>query len=93
MGGGVEPIIVVEGLMKDVVLLKAHQLVSGWRWKSVASHEMGRTVGLSSTSWEREADLQQTRRVILMHWAGTPIQRGRSGNQPYLRMRQSAALR
>ena len=52
-----------------------------------------RWVGLTSTFWERESDLQRHRRATLLYWAGTPDQRGCEGNRHYLAMRRSAAVK
>lgn len=86
----VEPTLNVERLEVDVIV--AHQFVRGWGGRISVLYET-RWVGLSSTSWEREADLQRSRRAILSYWAGSPIQRGSLSHMRYLRSRQGAALR
>ena len=86
----VEPTLDVERLEVDVII--AHQVVRGFGGRIAVLYET-RWVGLSSTSWEREADLQRSRKAILAYWAGTPVQRGSSGHQRYLRMRRGTALR
>ena len=86
----VESTLDVERLELDVIV--AHQFIRGWGGRISVLYET-RWVGLSSTSWEREADLQRSRRSILAYWTGNPIQCGGLSHQRYLRSRQGAALR
>ena len=86
----VELALDVERLEVDVIV--AHQFVRGWGGRISVLYET-RWVGLSSTSWERETDLQRSRRAILTYWAGNPVQSGSLSHARYLRMRQGAALR
>ena len=86
----VEPSIDVEYLEVDTIV--AHQFVRRRGGKIAVLYET-RWIGLASTSWEREVDLQRFRRAVLLYWAGKPVQRGNAGNQRYRDMRRSAASR
>lgn len=68
----VEPTLDAERLEVDAIV--AHLIVRGWGGRIAVMYEACSWVGLSSTSWECEADLQRSRRPILVYWAGTPVQ-------------------
>ena len=86
----VESFIEVERLEVDLIV--AHQFVRGSGGKIAVLYET-RWIGLTSSSWERETDLRRFRTAILRYWAGTPNQRGSTGNRRYQNMRRSAAAR
>ena len=71
--------------------ITGHQLVRG-RGGVIAVLYETHWAGLLSPSWERELDLQHSRRHILLYWSGTPTQH-RQANRLYRQMRIGAAQR
>ncbi len=75
----------------EVEKITGHQLVRG-RGGVIAVLYETHWAGLLSPSWERELDLQHSRRHILLYWSGTPTQH-RQTNRLYRQMRIGAAHR
>jgi len=75
----------------EVGKITGHQLVRG-RGGVIAVMYETHWKGLLRPSWEREMDLQHSRKQILLYWAGTPDQH-RQTNRLYRRMRIGAAER
>ena len=75
----------------EVERITGHQLVRG-RGGVIAVLYETHWAGLLSPSWERELDLQHSRRHILLYWSGTPTQH-RPTNRLYRQMRIGAAHR
>ena len=71
--------------------ISEHQLVRG-RGGFLAVLFKAHWIGLATPSWEREADLHQFRRKILLYWSGDVCQRIQ-GNRAYRVARSCAAHR
>ena len=75
----------------EVDRITAHRFVRG-RGGLLAIMYETHWKDLHRPSWEREADLQRSRRHILLYWVGTP-QQHRADNRAYRRLRIGAAHR